>query len=70
MSSAVYKPRRQEKTELFEVIRKHYKTWAKKSDNTTPFYVHKEFKNYIKCGILSYGFACAHCDACQADTQD
>ncbi len=69
-SPAIYKPRRPEKTVLYEVIRKHYKTWVKqseKSDKKIPFYVHKEFKSYIKCGILAHGFACAHCYACHND---
>ena len=69
-SLAVYKPRRPEKTVLFQVIKKYYKTWAKKSENSDkkiPLYVHKEFKSYIKCGILSHGFAYAHCNACHHD---
>ena len=66
-SLKVYKPRRPEKTVLFDVIRKHYKTWVKKADESIPSYVHKEFKSYIKCGILTHGFACAHCYACHND---
>ena len=66
-SQAVYRPRRPEKTVLFQVIKKYYKTWAKKSENCDkkiPFYVHKEFKSYLKCGILAHGFAYAHCKGC------
>lgn len=31
-SPAVYKPRRPEKTVLFQVIKEYYKTWTKKSE--------------------------------------
>jgi hypothetical protein len=62
-SPTVYKPRRPEKTVLFEVIKKHYKTWHKKHEKVL-LYVDKEFKHYLQCGILAHGFACAHCHSC------
>lgn len=64
LSTAVYKPRRPERTVLFEVIKKHYKTWHKKSEEAVPSYIDKEFKQYLQCGILAHGFACAHCYDC------
>ena len=67
ISPSVYKPRSPEKTVFFQVIKKYYKTWVKKSERDNkmiPFYVHREFQGFIKCGILSHGFACAHCNAC------
>jgi hypothetical protein len=70
ISKAVYKPRRPEKTVFFQVIKKYYKTWVKKSEKDNkkiPFYVHREFQGFIKCGILAHGFACAHCNACHND---
>jgi hypothetical protein len=60
-SPAVYKPRSPEKTVLFEVVKKHYKTWHKKNEKPVPFYIDKEFKQYFQCGILAHDFACAHC---------
>lgn len=66
-SQLVYRPRRPEKTVLFEVIKKHYKTWHKNAQKPIPQYVDKTFKNYLGCGILAKGFACAHCDSCHKD---
>ncbi|HKZ00265.1 MAG TPA: transposase [Rhabdochlamydiaceae bacterium] len=63
-SQAVYRPRRPDKTVLFQVIKKHYNTWRKNSEEPVPKYVEKEFQNYLGCGILAKGFACAHCASC------
>ena len=60
----IYKPRRPEKTVLFEVIKKHYNTWSRNSEKPIPNYIEKEFKNYLGCGILAKGFAHAHCSNC------
>jgi hypothetical protein len=66
-SQAVYRPRKPEKTVLFEVIKKHYNTWCKNSTESVPKYVDKVFRNYLGCGILAKGFACAHCADCNKD---
>jgi hypothetical protein len=63
----VYRPRRPEKTVLFQIIRRHYKTWYKNAKNPVPSYIDKEFKKYLECGILAKGFACAHCEGCNKD---
>jgi hypothetical protein len=59
-SQGVYRPRSPEKTVLFEVIKKHYNTWHKYAETPVPYYIDKTFKNYLGCGILAKGFACAH----------
>lgn len=66
-SQSVYKPRRPEKSVLFEIIKKHYSTWCKNSKDPIPEYIDNEFKDYLGCGILAKGFACAHCDHCHSD---
>ena len=66
-SQVVYRPRRPEKTILFDVIKKNYKTWYKNQKNTVPKYVDKEFQKYLECGILAKGFALAHCADCSKD---
>jgi hypothetical protein len=66
-SQSVYRPRRPEKTVLFEVVKKHYKTWHKNAENPVPQYVDKEFKGYLGCGILAKGFACARCEDCRQE---
>jgi len=66
-SQSVYRPRRPEKTVLFEVIKKHYTTWYKKAETPVPQYIAKTFQKYLGCGILAKGFACAHCEGCHKD---
>ena len=66
-SQLEYKPRRPEKTALFQVIKKHFVTWCKQSENPIPKYVSKEFNNFLGCGILAKGFACARCVGCNQD---
>ena len=63
-SPAVYRPRRPEKTVLFEVVKKHYRTWYNRAEDTVPHYIDKEFNVYLGCGILAKGFACARCVDC------
>lgn len=66
-SQAVYRSRKPEKTVLFEIIKKHYKTWHKNLETTVPKYIDSTFENYLGCGILAKGFACAHCNCCNKD---
>ena len=63
----VYRPRKPEKTVLFEIIKKHYNTWYKRSENPIPQYKDREFKKYLGCGILAKGFAFARCEGCKKD---
>ena len=66
-SQLVYRPRRPEKTPLFQIIKQHYLSWHKKRENKgtpVPRYVDQVFQKYLGCGILAKGFACAHCDGC------
>lgn len=66
-TEAVYRPRRPEKTVLFDVVKKHYASWQKSAKEPVPKYVDKEFQKYLECGILAKGFACAHCTNCDKD---
>src|SRR5271170_5532611 len=66
-SQVIYRPRRPEKTVLFEVVKKYYKTWRKNTKNPISRYVEKTFEKYLECGNLAKGFACAHCDCCNTD---
>ena len=64
---AVYRPRRPEKTVLFEVIKKNYNTWSKNAKDPIPKHVDITFKKYLGCGVLAKGFAHAHCTGCHKD---
>ena len=69
-SLAVYRPRKPEKTPLFQVIKKNFLPWHKQRDdlgNPVPHYIENAFQKYLGCGILAKGFACAHCDGCHKD---
>ena len=66
-SQTVYKPRRPEKTVLFEVIKKYFNTWSRNSQEPIPQYIENEFKNYLGCGILARGFAYGRCCDCNKD---
>ena len=63
----VYRPRKPEKTVLFEAIKKNYTTWNKNTKDPIPKHVDTTFKKYLGCGILAKGFAHAHCASCQKD---
>ena len=66
----MYRPRRPEKTVLFEAIKRHHTTWHiehERAKGPVPYYILKEFQKYLGCGILAKGFACAHCEDCRKD---
>lgn len=63
---AVYRPRRPDKTVLYEVTKRHYTTWHKQHE-TMPYHISNAFQKYFGCGILAKGFACAHCEGCHQD---
>ena len=65
-SQRVYRPRRPEKTVLYEVAKRHYTTWHKQHE-MVPYHVSNAFQKYLGCGILAKGFACAHCEGCHKD---
>ncbi len=56
-SQMIYRPRRPEKTVLFGVIKKHYRTWRKNLKYPLPGYVQKTFEKYLDCGNPAKGFA-------------
>jgi len=65
-----YRRRRPETTTLHRIVREHIETYlalASESDpigDGVPTHVENEFRSYLKCGILAYGFARARCSSC------
>jgi hypothetical protein len=54
------------------VVQEHLETYLSLSgegwdDNPVPAYVEREFRRYLECGILAYGFARARCPECGHD---
>jgi hypothetical protein len=69
---AVYRPRDTANTVLYRVVQGNFETYLSLSgegweDNPVPGYVEREFRRYLECGILAYGFARARCPECGHD---
>jgi hypothetical protein len=69
---AAYEPRDPSRTVLYQVIADHLETFlascAADPDATgLPAYVEREFYDYLRCGILAYGFLRLGCDTCHQE---
>lgn len=69
LTPTVYRPRRPEKSVLYQTIQKELETWleTRAVNNDIPRFVEDEFRSFLKCGILAHGFARAHCHGCGHD---
>ena len=67
---AVYRPRRPTTTPLYPVVQHHLETFLAESAEgeaegwSVPSWVERDFRAYLRCGILAHGFARIRCDAC------
>ena len=65
--------RRPDKTVLYELVREHAETLfaearaRSESGAGYPRYLEEEFRKYLRCGILGYGFARLVCKDCHAE---
>jgi hypothetical protein len=70
---APYRRRHPETTALYQVVQQHLETYlalAGEDDwdgQRVPAYVELEFRRYLECGILAYGFGRAGCADCGHD---
>src|SRR2546430_13860686 len=69
---ATYAPRDPSHTVLYTVIAEHLETFpASLADDPEapglPAYVEREFYDYLRCGILAYGFLRLGCDTCKQE---
>jgi hypothetical protein len=60
-NSFVYKRREPEKTLLYSALASGIEPWLAERKNDTsktqfPDFVEKEFRGYLRCGLLQYGF--------------
>jgi len=65
-----YARRHSEQTPLYRLIARHVETWfAERSlgDKPVAAYFEAELRGYLRCGILSFGFARARCGSCGHD---
>jgi hypothetical protein len=70
---ATYEPRDPSRTVLYQVIAEHLETFLASRDDDPdakglPVYVQREFYDYLRCGILAYGFLRLACDTCPKET--
>ena len=71
-TTTTYKARDPTKTLLYEVISQNIETFFAQCDSDPnsrgwPEYVKEEFYDYLKCGVLAYGFNRLHCGDCKKD---
>jgi len=65
----IYRVRRPETSVLYKTIQNDLESWLQERsfNNELPLFIEKEFRLFLRCGILSYGFARAHCAGCGHD---
>ena len=65
-----YQQRRPEKTTLYGLVKDNYKTFLldrEEECRTVAPYIRREFEQYLRCGILAYGFGRFYCSTCKKD---
>ena len=72
LSSAVpYQRHQPEKTLLYKLIQENllhfYHQVEKEQEKELPYFVKKEFDEFLKCGLLSYGFLRLQCQSCKQE---
>lgn len=68
--AAVYRPRAPEQSILYTVVAGELETFLARQqerDRPVPRFVEAEFREFLQCGILEYGFLRLRCDACGRD---
>ena len=62
-----YERRRPEKTPLHKIVSEYLASWLEwrdQAERPVPGYVEEEFRAYLECGILCFGFGRALCTGC------
>jgi hypothetical protein len=63
-----YERHRPEDTVLYAVVQEQLESFlARARERPLPRFVEREFRAFLECGILAYGFLRVHCDACGRD---
>ena len=69
-SPFAYTPRKPEETLLYRVISEQLETFLARQhqgDRPVPGFVEDEFRSFLQCGVLEYGFLRLRCEACHKD---
>ena len=63
-----YERHRPEESDLYKVVQENLETFLRlvheECGRPLPAFVEKEFREYLKCGILAYGFLRSRCEGC------
>lgn len=65
-----YERHRPEESLLYQVVAKYVQPFFRKceeSDHPVPKFVKREFEAFLRCGVLSFGFARIYCRSCNYD---
>ncbi len=71
--TGVYRRRRPAPTILYQVVQCHLESWlaqhreAEPDHDPIPWYVERDYRRYLDCGLLCCGFGRARCKACGHD---
>ncbi len=67
-----YRRRDPTRSLLYELVREHLETFLDElsafAGPGLPFFVKRELRRYLECGVLAHGFARVHCPACKRDS--
>jgi ribosomal protein S27E len=69
-SEASYRPRNPEDNPLYGIVSEHLETFLARQqvrDRPVPYFVERELREFLECGVLANGFLRVHCDACGKD---
>ena len=64
-----YRRREPEHTALYAVLQRELESFLARTapEERLPAFIERELRAFLRCGILSFGFARVHCDACGHD---
>ncbi len=69
-TAAAYQPRNPEENPLYGVVSDHLETFLaiqRERDRPVPYFVERELRSFLDCGVLANGFLRVHCDVCRKD---
>ena len=69
-SAGCYRSRDPEHSPLYRIVSRHLETFLalqRARDRPIPGFVEDEFRSFLECGVLEYGFLRLHCEECGKD---
>lgn len=69
-TESAYRPRNPEDNPLYGVVSEHLETFLarqRERDRPVPYFVERELRSFLECGVLANGFLRVHCDSCGKD---